>query len=174
MAASVLAVGAVAGLGTAPASATCVGISGINIGEGCDSTFGNFALGLGEGTVATANTGFLTGAIATGTDTNAFSDGLGALAYAGGTGTVAETQGILNLAVAGLGFEGPLGVGTNVVATAGVRDLDFVNIAVNIGSADDARDSGGDAISVVEASDEVVPGLVEVEVAVPRSRPAVW
>ena len=39
------------------------------------------------------------------------------------TGTLAETQGILNLAAAGLGFEGPLGVGTNVAAFAGVIGL---------------------------------------------------
>ena len=44
---------------------------------------------------------------------------LGTLAYAGGNSTLAETQGILNLAAAGLGFEGPLGVGTNVAAFAG-------------------------------------------------------
>lgn len=148
---------AAASLGAPPnADATCIGIFGISINDGsgghCSSSLFGFALGLGPGTTATAE-GLFTAAIATGTDTEASSAGTGTLAYAGGTNTLAATQGILNLAVAGLGFEGPLGVGTNVVATAGVRDLDFVNIAVNIGSADDALDSGGDAISVVEASD---------------------
>ena len=59
----------------------------------------------------------------TGTDVTASSGGLGTLAYAGGAGTLAVTEGILNLAVAGLGFEGPLGVGTNVAAVAGVTAL---------------------------------------------------
>ena len=108
-----------ASLGGVPtASATCIGISGINInlggGGGCTSTFGNFALGIGPGTIANA-TGDLTSAIATGTGTRADSAGFGSLAYAGGLGSEAFANGILNLAVAGLGFEGPLGVGTNVV-----------------------------------------------------------
>ena len=130
-------------------SATCIGIGGINIGTGCDSTFGNFALVLGTGT-ATAH-GFFTAAIGTGTDITAVSDGLGTLAYAGGTGSLAETQGILNLAAAGFGFEGPLGIGPNESARAGLRNFDFVNIAVNLGSADDAPGSGGPATSTVEA-----------------------
>ena len=142
--------------GVPTARATCVGIFGISInlgdGGGCTSSLFGFALGLGPGTTATAD-GLFTAAIATGTDTDASSDGLGTLAYAGGTNTLAATQGILNLAVSGVGFEGPLGVGTNVEAVAGVRPFDFVNIAVNIGSADDPPDSDGDAISVVEASD---------------------
>ena len=112
-----------ASLGGIPtASATCLGIFGISINDGsgghCSSDLTTFSLGLGPGTSATAE-GFFTAAIATGADTEASSDGLGTLAYAGGTGTLAETQGILNLAAAGLGFEGPLGVGTNVAAFAG-------------------------------------------------------
>lgn len=95
-------------MGVPNASATCIGISGINIGDGCDSTFGNFALVLGTGTAKTS--GFFTAALGTGTDVTASSGGLGTLAYAGGAGTLAVTEGILNLAVAGLGFEGPLGV----------------------------------------------------------------
>ena len=144
-------------VGVPTASATCIGISGINIGGGCDSTFGNFALVLGTGE-ASAN-GFFTAAVGTGNGVSAFSDGLGTLAYAGGSGTQAETAGILNLAVAGLGFEGLLGVGTNVAAFGGHQPLDFLNVAVNIGSADDPLafdDEGnpvGDAYSWVEASD---------------------
>ena len=148
---------AAASLGGVPtASATCLGIFGISINDGsgghCSSDLTTFSLGLGPGTSATAE-GFFTAAIATGANTEASSDGLGTLAYAGGTRTLAETQGILNLAAAGLGFEGPLGVGTNVAAFAGRNPLDFVNIAVNIGSADDTFDSGGPAFSWVEASD---------------------
>ncbi len=67
------------GIGTA--SGTCIGISGINIplggGGGCNSTFGNFALGLGAGTVADASGGFLNGAIAVGTNVAAFAEGSG-------------------------------------------------------------------------------------------------
>ncbi len=113
------------------------------------STFGNFALVLGTGT-ATAN-GFLTAAIGTGSGTNAISGGLGTLAYAGGTGTLAQTQGILNLAIAGLGLQGALGVGTNVSAQAGFRGGDFFNVAVNVGSAADAPGSTGPATSTVKA-----------------------
>ena len=62
------------GIGTA--SGTCIGLSGINInlggGGGCDSSFGNFALGLGPGTVAVAREGFINGAIAIGTNVGAF------------------------------------------------------------------------------------------------------
>jgi hypothetical protein len=135
---------AAASLGGVPtASATCIGISGINIGAGCVSTFGNFALVLGTGTAETA--GFLTAAIGTGTDVTALSNGLGTLAYAGGSGTLAETNGILNLAAAGLGFAAPFGAGTNVEAVAGRLPLDFVNIAVNIGDADPDRTSLVDA-----------------------------
>src|SRR6478609_8724065 len=142
---------AAASLGGVPtASATCLGIFGISINDGtgghCSSSLFGFALGLGPGTTATAE-GLFTAAIATGTDTEASSAGTGTLAYAGGTGTLAETQGILNLAVAGLGFEGVLGAGTNAAAFAGARPFDFVNIAVNIGDADP------DVTSVVEASD---------------------
>lgn len=40
---------AVAAMSTpAPAHAWCVGISGLDIGGGCSSTLGNFALGLGR------------------------------------------------------------------------------------------------------------------------------
>ncbi len=40
-------------------------------GDGCDSSFGNFALGLGPGTVAIAREGFINGAIAIGTNVGA-------------------------------------------------------------------------------------------------------
>ena len=79
---------AAASLGGVPtANGTCIGISGINIGDGCNSSFGNFALGLGEGTVADASSGFLNGAIATGTNTQALSNGFGSLGLAGGSGS---------------------------------------------------------------------------------------
>ena len=77
--ASAVAVGSLSGVG--PANGTCIGISGINInlggGGGCNSTFGNFALGLGTGTVADASGGFLNGAIAVGTNVAAFAEGSG-------------------------------------------------------------------------------------------------
>src|SRR3954468_12528199 len=68
--ASAVAMGSLSGVG--PASGTCIGFSGFdfNLGGGgsCTSTFGNFALGLGEGTVANSSGGFLNGAIAVGTN----------------------------------------------------------------------------------------------------------
>ena len=68
-AAVALAAASLGGIGTA--SGTCIGISGIDIGDGCTTTFGNYALGLGDGTVATATNGFINGAIAIGTNINA-------------------------------------------------------------------------------------------------------
>src|SRR4051812_22235605 len=67
--ASAVAMGSLCGVG--PANGTCIGISGINIGTGCTSTLGNFALGLGTGTVANSSSGFLNGAIAVGTNIKA-------------------------------------------------------------------------------------------------------
>jgi hypothetical protein len=131
---SVLAAASLGGVGTA--SATCIGISGINIGDGCSSSFGNFALGLGEDTTANA-AGNLTSAIAIGTGTTAGSTGSGSLAYAGGLESEALANGILNTAVAGLGFGGPLGVGTNAFAQSGFLDTDFANLAINLGDAVD-------------------------------------
>jgi len=75
-----VAVGSLSGVG--PANGTCIGISGINIGSGCASTFGNFALGLGQGTVANSSGGFLNGAIAVGTNVAAFAGSPAALSVA--------------------------------------------------------------------------------------------
>ena len=115
---------AAASLGGGPtANATCVGISGINIGSGCDSTIGNFALVLGTGT-ATAH-GLFTAAVALGTETEAISNGLGTAAYAGGTRSLATTFGILGLA----GSQG-----TNVQSQAGAMLIPSIgNLAFNIG-----------------------------------------
>jgi hypothetical protein len=111
----------------APANAWCAGLSGINIGTGCTSTFGNFSLGLGPTAVANSN-GFLTGAIALG---NAVADTTGILtaAWAGGSGaspSAAFTNGILSWAVA---------QGDGVVAQAGVGNTDLANVAFNFGNA---------------------------------------
>ena len=51
-----LAAASLSGVGTA--SATCIGLSGIDIGEGCTTSLGSFALGIGTGTVAIAK-GFI-------------------------------------------------------------------------------------------------------------------
>ena len=127
LAGALVAVSSLSGAG--PARASCVGISGINIGEGCNSSFGNLALVLGTGT-ADASGGF-------------FNAALGA-----GTGVLAKAAvGALNLALAS---------GTNTSAQAGVRGLDFVNIAFNSGSADDGPGSGGTATSTVEAGNGAV------------------
>jgi hypothetical protein len=123
--------------GFGPANATCIGFSGIDIGSGCSSDFGTFALVLGEGTADAV--GFFTSAIATGNNVTALSRGFGSLAYAGGDGTLARSTGTFNLAAAGFGFGGPLGVGTNVVAIAGdpnEQNLSFGNVALNAGAAD--------------------------------------
>lgn len=120
--ASAMAVGAFGA--TAPAHAWCVGISGINIGGGCSSTLGNFALGLGPNAVASSS-GFITGAIAFG-DAFAASAGTLTAAWAGGTGSESYTDGFFNWAVA---------QGTNASAVAGRQNSDFANFAFNFGNA---------------------------------------
>ncbi len=123
--ASAVAVGSLGGVG--PANGTCIGISGINIGSGCTSTFGNFALGLGEGTVANSSGGFLNGAIAIGTNVAANSGALG-------TDMLSVANLALNLgsAVDPLDPETglPTGVGAVNVVNAGAG---FLNLGANLG-----------------------------------------
>ena len=127
---------AAASLGGVPtASATCIGISGINInlggGGGCFTTVGSFALGLGPNTIATS-AGFLTSAIAIGLGnepseiTQATSFGLFSFAWAGGPDTLAETNGNANLAVV-------QGENAQTVIGAGTA-FDNVNIGINVGN----------------------------------------
>jgi hypothetical protein len=132
--ASGLVAASLSGVEAPAANAWCVGISGINIGGGCTSTFGNFALGLGPSAVADS-AGFITGAIAVG---DAFAESAGFLtaAWAAGTGSSASANGIVNWAVA---------QGTNVAAIAGTLSTDFLNFAANFGSA------AAPASSLVEA-----------------------
>ena len=91
-----LAAASLGGIGTA--SARCIGISSINIGDGCRTTLGSFALGLGPNTMA-LSAGLLTSAIAIGLGnedtevTQATSFGTFSFAWAGGPDTLAETNG---------------------------------------------------------------------------------
>lgn len=109
-----------------------MGISGFNTGDGCFSTPGSFALGLGDGTVATS-AGFLTSAIAIGLGngqtelTQATSFGTFSFAWAGGPDTLAETTGNLGLAVM---------QGENARALAGGSGTEFdnLNLAFNFGN----------------------------------------
>src|SRR5262245_30382372 len=108
--------------GVGPAHAWCAGLSGINFGEGCTSTLGNFALGLGP--TAEGHSNGLSVAIALG-DAVADSTGILTAAWAGGSSR-AVTQGIANVAVA---------QGTNVFAQAGFAPFDFLNFAFDFGNA---------------------------------------
>ncbi len=123
-----LAVASLGGIGTA--SATCLSVSGIiNLGSGCTSTLGSFAIGIGPGTTASAE-GFFNGAIATGSDTTAGVVGSLSAAYVGGTGSSATTIGTLNYANAGLpGSE-------NLIAVAGTSASDYANFSANWGTAE--------------------------------------
>jgi hypothetical protein len=87
-------------------------ISGINNGGGCVSTPTSFAVGIGDGTTATA-LGFFSGAVADGTSnaagdtTTATTIGNGSFALASGRNTNALTIGNFSLAVAqGTGVAG--------------------------------------------------------------------
>ncbi len=124
-----VAAASVGGIGTA--QATCIGLSGINIGIGCDSSFGNFALGLGPDTVAVAREGFINGAIAIGTNVGAFAghpDGISVANVAlnlgsaevpfslnPDTGAVVVPDGAYNGVLAGPGF---LNLGANLTGAA--------------------------------------------------------
>jgi hypothetical protein len=138
---------AAASLGGVPtASATCVGIFGINInlgdGGGCTSSLFGFALGLGPGTIARAQ-GFFVGAISVGlgntpTDlTAAAATGAFTLAYAGGANATTLTRGNLALAV---------GQGSNTFTQAGGTPVDVGNVALNLGNG-----------NVVHAGSQIAP-----------------
>jgi len=128
-AATGLAAGLVAALisGTGTAHAWCVGLSGLDIGDGCDSTLGNFALGLGADTVAHSN-GLLTGAIAFGNGAVADTQGILTAAWAGGTDSKAYSTGIIAWAMS---------QGNAVEAYAGLDNDDIANFAFNFGNAAD-------------------------------------
>ena len=148
-AASGLAAGLVAtslGVG-GTANGTCIGITGINIGEGCDSSFGNFALGLGEGTVAVARDGFINGAIAIGTNVGAF---------AGVPEGISVANVALNLGSADVPFSlnpdtgavvVPVGAYNGVLAGPG-----FLNLGVNLTGAANAGGGQGPRPMEIRAS----------------------
>jgi hypothetical protein len=121
--ASGLVAASLSGVEAPTANAWCVGISGINLGGGCTSTFGNFAFGLGP--TAQANSNGVSVAIALG-DAVADSTGILTAALSAGEGTATFAQGIADVAIA---------AGTNVFAQAGNRTADFLNFAMNFGNA---------------------------------------
>jgi hypothetical protein len=127
MAAAALATCSLAAAALVPAptaSATCASFSGINLGSGCTSTFGSFAIALGEGAEAEAS-GFFNAALAFGPD-----------AFARAVGT-------LNAAIAA----GTTGGALFTAAQAGDLGSDFLNIAISLGN-----DSGANAFSGVNTA----------------------
>ena len=119
--------------GAGPVQATCIGISGINIGNGCNSTLGTFALGLGPGTLADASGGFLNGAIAIGTNVAAFAEGSG-FSVANVAINFGSADALIDPAT---GIPTPGTAYSRVTAGAG-----FLNLGLNLGGA--ANASGGD------------------------------
>lgn len=110
--------------GAGPVNATCIGISGINIGNGCNSTLGTFALGLGPGTLADASGGFLNGAIAIGTNVAAFAEGSG--------------FSVANLAINAGNADDPIdpttGIpGANTAFSRVTAGAGFLNLGLNLG-----------------------------------------
>ena len=120
------------GIGTA--SGTCIGLSGINIGEGCDSSFGNFALGLGPDTVAVAREGFINGAIAIGTNVGAF---------AGSPDGISVANVALNLGSAEVPFSLDPDTGAVVVPVGAYNGVlagpGFLNLGANFGGSGDTE-----------------------------------
>jgi hypothetical protein len=112
LASGALAVGALGQAG--PANATCLSVSGLTIGKGCTSTFGDMAVAIGNSATASATGGLFGTAFALGTSAEvetdkvvfgaAFALGTDAEAHAAGTLT---HVGILDTAFAlGTGAEG--------------------------------------------------------------------
>jgi hypothetical protein len=145
--ASVLAVGSLSGAGAANATGAC--ISGVNLGT-CDSTFGNVALAVGDGT-ANATGGFLTTAVSFGESSAdsagvltaavstpgalAFSDGIGTLALAGGPGYLAsagEGGGIMNVGNFSVNLGTEPGQSTVIVSGFGNFGGNFFGRASNV------------------------------------------
>src|SRR3954462_5098159 len=137
--ASAVAMGSLSGVG--PASGTCIGFSGFdfNLGGGgsCTSTFGNFALGLGEGTVANSSGGFLNGAIAVGTNV---------AALAGdpfNTGTFSVANLALNLGSAEDPFTGPFPLSDETAQSLVLAGPGVLNLGANLGGAANSGACGG-------------------------------
>jgi len=127
------------------ANATCVGISGINIGSGCQSTFGSIAIGIGNGAVAYA-LGPLNLAVTLGNESRANAyDGVANLAIAFGEGAYASADRVGNLAVA---------VGNEAAASAG----GVLNFAVALG------DPGVNAYHGFQRTDAFIQGTLNVAV----------
>jgi hypothetical protein len=125
-----------------PANGTCIGISGINIGSGCTSTFGNFALGLGEGTVANSSSGFLNGAIAVGTNVAAFAGSPAALSVANLAVNVGSALNTVNPTTGA-----PNGPAFSRVTAAGIG-----NLAANLGGAANAGGGTGPRPMIITAA----------------------
>ncbi len=149
------------GVGTA--SGTCIGLSGIDIGDGCETTFGNFALGLGDETVATATNGFINGAIAIGTNIEAIA-GTGPLDFfnfafnsgnatdgATSTVTAGDGPGLLPLLPSGFNLAANIAGDANAGAggNVGPQDMDifagdgFGNVALNFNGNRNRITAGG-------------------------------
>jgi len=98
VASTVLAVGALNGAGAA--NATCLSVSGLSIGTGCTSTFGNIAVGIGKDAFASATKGLFGTAFAVG---NASASTVGSvnIAVALGPGSSATVEsGVANVSIA--------------------------------------------------------------------------
>ena len=156
---------AAASLGGVPtAAATCIGISGINIGTGCFTTFGSFALGLGPGTTA-ISAGPLTAAIAVGLGneqtelTTASSFGIFSFAWAGGPDTLAETRGNANLAI----MQGENG---RALAGSGGTQFENLNIAINFGNGIDIPLPGGGNNPTLDTQTNTVATIGQGNIAV--------
>ncbi len=140
---------AAASLGGVPnADATCIGISGFNIGDGCNSTLGNFALVLGTGTATTA--GFLNAAIAVGNNVNAIAGGgtLDSLNLAlnfgnandGASSTVTAGRSAGSLLPSNFNLAANLGGNAGLSGVSGQDPIDmdifagdgFLNVALNV------------------------------------------
>jgi hypothetical protein len=92
-----LAVGALSQAGQA--NATCLSVSGFDIGKGCTSTQDTIAVAIGPGATASAIGGLFGSAFALGKDASASSTVVGT-AVAVGNGANAQTDGLFGTAIA--------------------------------------------------------------------------
>ncbi len=141
--ASAVAVGSLSGVG--PASGTCIGISGIDIGDGCTTTFGNFAWGLGEGTVANASGGFFNAAIAAGTNVAAFAGD------PTGTGMLSVANLAYNLGSADDPFNPTTGLPTGLAFNVVSAGPGVFNLGANVGGNASPTPEGPQPMQIVAA-----------------------
>jgi len=133
-----LATGAIGG--AAPAEASCISVFGFGNGNGCTSSQTSYAIGIGDGAVASA-TGLFGGALAFGTNSNASTASLGLSAFNFATAIGDDATALGNISLFGIALQ--LGPGT-----AGTLGMGNIAIGAWEGTGQQAGASGVGGIAI--------------------------